>query len=315
MNKKKILSVEERESRCYDYFHTNGIVSRAQLREKLKEIPIPGVRISFVEDMFSDFILTRKLNEQKKHEITTDTKLCKVFAISDVHIPFHDEKTVDLVFQCIINEQPDYLVLCGDILDCYSISKFTKKPDRVKNLQTEINIFYKLMRNLIKHIPNTEIHYVLGNHEDRLETLILNNPGLFGLDVLEPQNLFRLNDLGIHYHKTKVKINDYIYYHGDAARKDASYSAKAEFIDHKMNDGISGHTHRLGSYYTTYEQKVNTWIENGCLCTIQPDYLRDPDKANWQQGFSVIYSYNGVNQPQQILINNHSFVFNNHLYK
>lgn len=310
-----ILSVSEREAKCYEYFHTNSIKNRQELRDCWKQKQIPGVRANFIEDIFSDFMLQKKLDEKRRDDIKANTNHSQIFVLSDIHIPFQDDDTLANVFDCIIDSQPQYIVLLGDILDCYSISRFCKRPDRIRNLQHEIDVFYKLMRGLKKQIPNTEIHYVLGNHENRLEKLVLENPGLFGLKALEPQKLFRLDELGIFYHKTKVKLNNFIYYHGDAVRKDASYSAKAEYIDHKMQDGVSGHTHRLGSYYTTYEQEPSGWFENGCLCKIEPDYLNDPDKANWQQGFTIVDSFDGINQATQILINNHKFAYNGKIYK
>ena len=310
-----ILSVSEREAKCYEYFHTNSIKSRQELRDCWKQKQIPGVRANFIEDIFSDFMLQKKLDEKRRDDIKANTNHSQIFVLSDIHIPFQDDDTLANVFDCIIDSQPQYIVLLGDILDCYSISRFCKRPDRIRNLQHEIDVFYKLMRGLKKQIPNTEIHYVLGNHENRLEKLVLENPGLFGLKALEPQKLFRLDELGIFYHKTKVKLNNFIYYHGDAVRKDASYSAKAEYMDHKMQDGVSGHTHRLGSYYTTYEQEPSGWFENGCLCKIEPDYLNDPDKANWQQGFTIVDSFDGINQATQILINKHKFAYNGKIYK
>ena len=310
-----LLSVEEREFKCYDYFHTNCIENREQLRETLKKVPLPGVRIGFIEDIFSDFLLKRKLAIKKRNDIKFDTNHQQVFVLSDMHIPFQDEETLANVFDCLVDSQPENIVLLGDILDCYSISRFSKRPDRMRNLQYEIDTFYKMMRELQKHLPNTDIHYVLGNHENRLEKLVLDNPGLFGLSALTPSKLFRLDDLGIYYHKTKVKLNNFIYYHGDVVRKDASYTAKAEYMDHKMQDGVSGHTHRLGSYYSTYEQNTSAWFENGCLCKIEPDYINDPDKANWQHGFTVVDSYDGINQATSILIQNHTFAYGGKIYK
>lgn len=311
----KILNAAEREALCYDYFQTNDIKSRADFRECLSKQGLPtGVRVQFAEDILVDYLAHRRIKEKQKDNLIVKNR-CRTFVLSDIHIPFQDNETLTHVFDCIVNSQPQYIVLLGDILDCYSISRFCKRPDRMRNLQYEIDTFYKMMLGLKKHIPNTEIHYVLGNHENRLEKLVLENPGLFGLKALEPQELFRLNDLGIYYHKTKFNLNNFIFYHGDVVRKDSSYSAKAEFLDHKMSDGVSGHVHRLGSYYTTYEQLPTAWFENGCLCKIEPDYLNDPDKANWQHGFTVVDHYEGINQATQVLINQHKFVFDGVLYK
>ena len=124
-----------------------------------------------------------------------------------------------------------------------------------------------------------------------------------------------MDELGIYYHKTKVIIDDFIYYHGDVVRKNAGYSAKAEYEDHRMKNGISGHTHRASSYFSTYEKEIGQWYENGCLCIMEPDYLNDPDKANWQQAFTVIDCYDDIKQGTQVLIQDHKFAYNGKLYK
>ena len=310
-----LLSVEERELKCYDYFHTNCIENREQLRETLKKTPINGVRIGFIEDIFSDFLFKKKAAEKKREELKQTTKYHQTFVLSDMHIPFQDDDTLRNVFDCIVDNQPKNIVLLGDILDCYSISRFLRSPDRYRNLQDEINIFYKMMRDLKKHLPRTDIHYVLGNHENRLAKLVKENDGLFGLKALEPRQVFRLDELGIEYHQTKVILDNFIYYHGDVVRKDSAYSAKAEFYDHQMRSGMSGHTHRAGSYYHTYAQETRFWLENGCLCKIDPEYINDPDKANWQHCINVIDSYEGINQGTQIVIQDHSFAYGGKIYK
>lgn len=311
----KFLSVEERESKCYDYFHRNGIETRDDLRKCWKTNPIQGVRANFAEDIFSDFQERKRLREERSEIIKSNTKHYQTFVLGDLHIPFHDEQTVENVFNCVIDNQPKYLVFVGDVMDCYSISRFTKRPDKMRNLQEEINIFYKLMKELRKDLPETEIHYVVGNHEQRLEKLILDNSGLYGLESLEYEKVFKLDELNIKFHPKKVIIDDYIYYHGDVVRKNAGCSAKAEYEGHRMKNGISGHTHRAASYYSTYNKEIGQWYENGCLCIMEPDYINDPDKANWQQAFTVIDYFDNVVQGTQVLIQDHKFSYNGKIYK
>ena len=50
----ELMSVEERESKCFDYFNRFKIENRDQLRDKWKTNPIEGVRVKFAEEMFSD---------------------------------------------------------------------------------------------------------------------------------------------------------------------------------------------------------------------------------------------------------------------
>lgn len=236
-----MLSVGERETRCFDYFNKHNIENRDQLRNTWKTNPIEGVRIKFAEDMFSDYQDVKKYKEKRKGSIITGADYHQTFVLSDIHIPFQDDKTVKLVFDCLADYQPKNVVLLGDILDCYSISRFTKDPSRMRSLQYEIDMFYKYMKDLRKILPNSNIYYILGNHEARLMKLILDNPGLYGLDALEPSVLFRLDELGIIYREKKVVIDGFTYYHGDVVRKCAGYSAKAEYEDHRMSSGVSGH--------------------------------------------------------------------------
>ncbi|MCA8938790.1 MAG: hypothetical protein KDB07_03230, partial [Planctomycetes bacterium] len=51
--------------------------------------------------------------------------------------------------------------------------------------------------------------------------------------------------------------------------------------------GISGHTHRLGIHYRTTLAGTKFWIENGCLCNLDPDYTHG--QPDWQHGFTSGY--------------------------
>ena len=156
-----LLSVEERELRCYNYFHSNKIETREQLRENLQTNPIQGVRVKFVEEMFSDFQEVKKQQEKRLVDSMKDSDYHQTCAISDMHIPFQDDVTLRNIFDCLVNHQPKNLMLVGDILDCYSISRFSKRPDRMRNLQDEIDIFYRTMKELKKYsIKNSVAHKV-----------------------------------------------------------------------------------------------------------------------------------------------------------
>ena len=177
------LDVQAREAICYQYFSDYNITNRDQLRQQLKVNPILGVTSGFAEEMLSDYNRKRRQNLSKRR-ISNKNKIIKTCVFNDVHIPYQDDVSLQLVFDCIVNEQPNYLILNGDILDFYGCSRFDKRPDRNVILQAEINTFYQLFSYLRKYIPNTEIHYNLGNHENRMITIMLQQPGLWDLDVL-----------------------------------------------------------------------------------------------------------------------------------
>lgn len=304
------MDILEKQNLCYDYFVTNNINNRNQLRMCIKNHPLDKeISQSFIENMFSMFkksLKTKKINKKCP-------RICTTVCLSDMHIPNHDIITCDLVFDCIIDLQPNNIVLLGDILDCYWSSKFLKNPNNKIYIQEEADIFYNLFSKLRRKCKNTNIYYVLGNHEERLLKSQWEHPQYIGLRALEPNQLLRLDKLNIQLYKNKLVLNDFIFYHGDKVRSNSSYSAKAELEGFQMNSGISGHTHRLGCYHHSCDKNVESWYENGCLCTLDPEYI-NPPKINWQQGFSIINSYDGINQVEQILIQNHKFRYNGVLY-
>lgn len=300
------MDIFDCEFQCYQYFKDRNIRNRSELRKEYKTCPINGVSQSFAESLFQQF-KNNFLNKEKNHSKNSQT-VC----ISDLHIPNQDDTTLNLVFDCIVNLQPENLVLLGDILDCYWNSSFLKNPKNNIYLQEEADIFYKKFSYLRKYIPHTNIYYILGNHEDRLLKDQWEKPQYIGLRALEPRELLRLDKLNIDNYRNKVIINDFIYYHGDKVSNKSSYTAKAEFEGFQMNSGISGHTHRLGSYYHTYDKCTKNWFENGCLCDLDPEYIRE--KVNWQQGFSVVNYFEGINQVDQILIQDHKFKYEGKVY-
>jgi len=77
----------------------------------------------------------------------------------------------------------------------------------------------------------------------------------------------------------------YLFKHGDLVRKFASYTAKGEFDKEGMS-GASGHSHRLGQHYVRKRGGFYTWLESGCLCDLNPEYIEGT--ADWQQGLSLV---------------------------
>lgn len=220
-----------------------------------------------------------------------------IVVANDFHIPFHDKKAIELLKLFLKKEQPQKLVLNGDIMDCFEISRFDKVPINGKKLKDEIVITRQLLSEFKKICPKTEITYIFGNHEFRLRQYIIKNAKeLYGLDGLNIADQLHLKELGIKYIEPKeysnkftdtfIKIGDLYIGHWDKVNKHSGYSAK-NLLEDKGVSLIQGHTHRGGvSYKSLVDGKVIKAIENFCLCSLNPSYVSHP---NWQQGFCVIY--------------------------
>lgn len=236
------------------------------------------------------------------------------FFLNDIHIPYQDNETLELVLRAISDVKPRRIVLNGDIFDCYQLSDYDKDPVRALGLQDDLDALHDFLRRLSCEVaPMAEIVYTEGNHEYRLMRYLMKNPEISPLKALKAEELFGLRELGIKWVPSDQQyfVHGVLVTHGEAVRSHGSFSAKAEAEKWGM-DGISGHTHRIGiSSRRTMGGEV-TWMENGCLCDLKPEYAACP---NWQQAFSVGTLIGGRFQIDQIRVVDHEFILNGMLYK
>jgi predicted phosphodiesterase len=245
----------------------------------------------------------------------------KVIFVGDTHAPFEDKRAVDLACQIITDEAPDILVHLGDLVDFYSISRFEKDPNRRLLLQDELEAAAYTLGQLDQAV-STKTRKILfrGNHEVRIDKYIHGHaPALAGLDRLKIPNLLGLKSLGWEYVKHDLELfPEFLIKHGEIVRQNAGYSARGE-MDRAWMSGISGHTHRLAlfSYMPRRaylkEQQSPFWIENGCLCTLAPEYMEG--NGNWQQGFTILHVYDEIYVPEFVNITHGRAVHRGKLYK
>jgi hypothetical protein len=89
----------------------------------------------------------------------------KYVVIPDAHCPYHDKKTYDTVLQFTKDQHPDHVVIIGDFVDMYSVSKYDKNPERAGRLQEELDSAHDALSQLREAVPKAKIHYLEGNHE------------------------------------------------------------------------------------------------------------------------------------------------------
>lgn len=214
---------------------------------------------------------------------------------SDTHFPYQNDKTLSVLYQLVRDLQPDAIIDHGDLLDCYSISRYEKDPANRVSLQDEIDAAARHLAILTALAPNARRKLIKGNHEDRLRRLLwsmaerqeahqvlslqkvrhaLQWPVLLGLDAI-----------GWEWHEDKVVFaRRMILKHGTVVRKWSAYTAKGEYEKYGRC-GMSGHTHRRGVFEHSDHNGTHAWWELGCCCQLNPGYLDDPD---WQAGFNVV---------------------------
>lgn len=240
---------------------------------------------------------------------------------SDYQIPYHDPLTLQAVHKLIKELKPTIHILNGDIVDCPALSVFEKKPMEKVGLLAELKVARLELEHQRDLSSKTDIQWQDGNHEARVDAYILREaPALHGWPGLDLKSILTMDKLHVTYRPYdegtiiggKLRV-----VHGTEVRQHSGATAKAMFGKYGMS-GVSGHTHRLGTYYHTFPgtpetpDKFYVWAENGCLCSLKPEWTQDPD---WQQGFTVVYLMdNGRFSLQQIPIIDHKFVFEGELF-
>jgi predicted phosphodiesterase len=164
----------------------------------------------------------------------------KFIVISDIHFPNQDDKAIKCVFNFIKNHPVDTVIMNGDIVDFFDVSSFDKDPQRMFSLQTELDMTENFFKKLRKLLPEAEMYFVKGNHEDRMERYLQKHSELFTLNALKIPTLLQLEKFNIHYKPKGFKFGSLKIIHGDLVRKFSSYTARGELEKHDSS-GISGH--------------------------------------------------------------------------
>jgi len=209
--------------------------------------------------------------------------------IPDLHAPYHHESALSACLSFSNWFKPDKIFILGDLIDFYAISHFLKDPERALKLQEEIDEAVNILEQIRKFNPKSEIVLIRGNHCHRLQKYLWSQAKeLNGLRDLTVESLLHLRHLNIKYEKTgRLVHRGVIFKHGNVVRAFAGYSAKGEFEKSGMS-GVSGHTHRAAVYYHNNSSGNYVWMETGCLCQLDAEYLEGAT-PNWQLGFGVAY--------------------------
>lgn len=216
----------------------------------------------------------------------------KVLIIGDIHAPYEDDSCLLACLSFSKWFKPDTIFIMGDLVDFYAISRFLKDPERALRLQDEIDRAVNILEQIRNLNPKSKICFIRGNHEYRLQKYLWSEAKeLSSLRELTVESLLHLRHLNINYEpKGRLIHKGVIFKHGDIVRKFSGYSAKGEFDKSGMS-GVSGHTHRAATYFHNNASGNYLWLECGCLCRLDPEYL-EGEIPNWVQGWGVGYFKN-----------------------
>lgn len=204
-----------------------------------------------------------------------------VVVANDFHVPFHDEAALAAFRRFLRRERPHWLILNGDFMDFWEISRFDLTPRGGKDFRDEIQIGRKILRSFRRLLPRARITWIEGNHEFRLRRYLIQNArALYGLPGLSVPELFGLKALRIEYvacHPAASKFTDnfirvgslYVG-HWDKVSLHGGCAAK-NLVQTRGVSVLQGHTHRFGT-------RAKPWTA-GCFSASKTSPCADARRA------------------------------------
>lgn len=233
-----------------------------------------------------------------------------IVVVSDQQAPYQDPHLHELFRQWLERNRPHRGVLAGDTLDFPTISRHRDNPEWHVDAQECINSGYLLLRDYVRASEGTRWTKLMGNHDERLRTELLNRAermyGIRPADIpgepeaaqaLSLRHLLHLDSLGIeleeprgNYTHAQVTLSDRLMVrHGWlTGANTAAQSLKA------LNCSLLvAHTHRqtkaTRAVYDSRGRLDTTLLayEIGCMCRIEGGlgYAVDP---MWANGFATV---------------------------
>jgi len=215
----------------------------------------------------------------------------KCLVLADVHLPFHDEEATRVALEYGKRAEVDAIVLLGDLMDCYSISRWVTDP-RMRNLAKELDAARQFLEMLREAWPDAKIIYKAGNHEERWESyLYCRAPDLVGVPDFEMDKVLRLADMNIVWldRMRHIKLGRLNMVHGHEFGVSA-YSpvnaARGLFMRAKAIS-MCGHFHQSSQHSeTTMEDHNIACWSVGTLGDLHPRYRRY--NTRWNNGFALV---------------------------
>lgn len=202
----------------------------------------------------------------------------RVFVMSDIHFPFHDEQALTAAVKWGQSKNPTHVLLNGDTVENYGVSRWEPDPRR-RNVAKELKEAKNGIRWIRRMFPKAEIVFKPGNHEDRMEKyLITNAAALLGVEDFEMHRLLDLDACNIAHIGSKqiVMAGKLAIIHGHELPKGLTSSVNpARGLYLKLQEtSMCGHFHQTSEHSEAsgLKKRNTTCYSTGCLCDLSPEF-------------------------------------------
>lgn len=219
----------------------------------------------------------------------------KIGVISDTHVPYHDDVALKAAIKHLRGERLDALLLNGDFVDFYAISRHEKNPKH-RNFKNELNDGRAFLKWVRSQFPSIPIVAKAGNHEERWDKWLWQHaPEISDDPIMGLDNWFGMAALGMTLVKDKriVMAGQLPILHGHEKGNGISSpvnQARGAFmrLHHTV---LEGHGHRTSTHSEPdmFQRETVCW-SNGCLCDMRPAYAVI---NKWNHGFAIVSVHAG----------------------
>lgn len=213
----------------------------------------------------------------------------RLLVLSDIHIPYHNIESLTCAFDFAKSEKPDAILLNGDTLDFFGLSRFAKDP-KARSFAHELNTFKEFM-DILKKTFDAKIYFKIGNHEERyFHFLWMKAHEIVGVEEFELENIIKSRAEGIEIIKDKriIKAGDLNVMHGHEFGGSVFSPvniARGLFLKGKVS-AMQGHNHQTSEHSeSNMNGELTTTWSLGCLCELHPAYL---PINKWNHGFALV---------------------------
>jgi hypothetical protein len=183
----------------------------------------------------------------------------------------------------------DSVLLNGDTLDCYSLSKYEKDP-RKRTFSDELQSARELLEAIRDAFPGCPIYFKIGNHEERYERyLSFKAPELLGCTDFKLENLLRFGEYGVQLITDKriIKAGKLSIMHGhEFFGGGAGVNPARGYFMRAKESVMCGHNHQTSEHTEpTLSGDIITAWSTGCLSELHPMYM---PVNKWNLGFAFV---------------------------
>lgn len=225
----------------------------------------------------------------------------RIGVLSDIHVPYHDRSALETAIKECKRHKCDTIVLNGDTIDFYGISRFEKDPER-RTPTEEIRDAVQLMRWIQSQFPKARLIFKTGNHDERWDKYCWANApvlwslrqcrldGVLGNEFAEQtgNDSTKLERYGWEYlsDKRPILAGQLPILHGHELNANSPVNPARGAWLKTSHTVLIGHLHTPSQHVQPdlWHGETSTW-STGCLCGLRPLYA---PVNRWAHGFAIV---------------------------